>query len=152
MTICTCDRTDITNYDHNAYTFAPKYGDESTAYHCHMISVVLFFYSNKLQSMLVDYSVTEMGCFDDYSGTAPLAKRMRGNGITTFLLHVSQCITFHMTKFVTETLIAEASLKSFYSRLVFKVIKDFVTSNNFEVARKRFHYESGNPEAFQKQN
>ena len=35
-------RTDITNYDQNAYTFAPTYGDESTAYHRHMISVVVF--------------------------------------------------------------------------------------------------------------
>ena len=44
--------------------------------------------------MLVDYSVTEMGCFDDYLDAAPHAKAMRVNGITTFLLHVAQCITF----------------------------------------------------------
>ena len=36
-------RTDITNDDQNAYTFGPTYGDESTAYHCHMISVDVFF-------------------------------------------------------------------------------------------------------------
>ena len=36
--------TDIKNDDKNAYTFAPTYGDESTAYHRHMISVVVFFY------------------------------------------------------------------------------------------------------------
>ena len=44
--------------------------------------------------MLVDYSVTEMGCFDDYLDAAPHAKAMRLNGITTFILHVAQCITF----------------------------------------------------------
>ena len=44
--------------------------------------------------MLVYYSVTEMGCFGDYLDAAPRAKIMRVNGITTFLLHVSQCITF----------------------------------------------------------
>ena len=44
--------------------------------------------------MLVDYAVTEMGCFDDYSDAAPRAKNMRENGITTFLLHVYQCVTF----------------------------------------------------------
>ena len=82
--------------------------------------------------MLVDYSVTEMGCFDDYLDAAPHIKAMRLNGITTFLLHVAQCITFRQTKFVTAAIIAEASLKSFYSRLGFKVIRDFATSPNFE--------------------
>ena len=70
-------RTDVTNDDEKAYTFAPTYGDESTGYHCHMISVVMFFYSNTLKSMLVDYAVTEMGCFDDYLDAAPRAKTMR---------------------------------------------------------------------------
>ena len=100
--------------------------------------------------MLVYYSVIDMGCFDDYLDAAPRAKNTRGIGITTFLLHVSQCITFHQTKFVTETLISEALLKSFYSRLVLKVIRDFATSPNFEEARKRFNYESVKSEAFQK--
>ena len=58
--------------------------------------------------MLVDYAVTEMGCFGDYSDAAPRAKTMRGNGITTFLLHVYQCTTFHQTQLVTATLIAKA--------------------------------------------
>ena len=54
-----------------------------------MISVVVLFYSKTLKSMLVDYAVIEMGCFDDYSGAVPRAKTMRGNSITTFLLHVA---------------------------------------------------------------
>ena len=66
--------------------------------------------------MLMDYEVTDMGCFDDYSDAAPHAKTMRGNGITTIILHVSQCINFHQTQFVTATLISEALLRSFYSR------------------------------------
>ena len=53
-----------------------------------MISVVVFFYSNTLKIMLVDYAVTEMGCFGDYSDAATRAKTMRVNGITTFILHV----------------------------------------------------------------
>ena len=64
-----------------------------------------------------------MGCFDDYSDAAPRAKTMRGNGITTLVLHVDQCITFHLKKIVTATLIAKALLNSFYSRLGFKFIK-----------------------------
>ena len=44
----------------------PTYGDESTGYHSHMISVVVFFYSNTLKIMLVDYAVIYMGCFNDY--------------------------------------------------------------------------------------
>ena len=52
---------------------------------------------------------------------------------------------------VTATLIAKASLKSFYSRLGFKVVKTFATSPNFEKARKQFNYESGKLKAFQKQ-
>ena len=87
----------------------------------------------------------------DYLDVAPHAKAMRVNGITTFIFHVSQFITFRQTKFVTATLIAEASLKSFYSRLGFKVIKDFANSHNFEEARKQFHYESGKSKAFKKQ-
>ena len=81
--------------------------------------------------MLVDYAVSEMGCFDDYSDAASRAKTMKGNGITTFLLHVYQCTTFHQTKLVTATLIDKASLKSFYSRLGFKVIIDFANSPIF---------------------
>ena len=70
-----------------------------------MISVVVFSYSNTLQSMLVDYAVTDMGCFDDYSDAAPRAKTMRGNGITTFLLHVAQCITLNQTTFLQQHLL-----------------------------------------------
>ena len=92
-----------------------------------------------------------MGCFDDYSDAAPRAKNKRVNGITTFLLHVAQCITFHQTKFVTETLIFKASLKPFHSRLGFKIIKYFATYPNFEEARKRFHCESGKYRSLQKQ-
>ena len=60
--------------------------------------------------MLVYYAVTDMDCFDDYSDAAPRAKTMRVNGITTFILHVVQCITLHQKRFVTATLIAEALL------------------------------------------
>ena len=101
--------------------------------------------------MLVDYAVTEMVYFDEYLYAAPRAKTMRGSGITTLLLHISQCITFNQTKFVTATLISEARLDSLYSRLGFKVIKDFATSPNLEKARKRFHYESGKSKGLQKQ-
>ena len=92
-----------------------------------------------------------MSCFDDYLYAAPRAKTMRGDGITTFILHFTQCITFNQTKFVTATIISEARLKLLYSRLGFKVIKDFATSPNFEKARKPFNYESGNSKALQKQ-
>ena len=53
--------------------------------------------------------------------------------------------------FVTATIISEASLNSFYSRLGFKVINDLATLPNFEEACKQFHYESGKSKAFQKQ-
>ena len=96
-------RTDIMNDDQNSYAFAPTYGYGSTYFHRHMISVVLFFYSNTLQSMLVDYKITEMGCFDDCSDAEPRAKTMRGNGINTFLLHIFQCITFNQTYFYSNT-------------------------------------------------
>ena len=88
-------RTKNTNDDEQAYTFCSLYGGESTGFHCHMISVVVFSYSETLESMLVDYAVIEMGFLDDYSGAAPQGKIMRGNGITTFLLHVAQCIIFN---------------------------------------------------------
>ena len=98
------------NDDQKAYEFAPTYGDGYTAFHRHMISVVVFSYKNKLQSMFVDYTVIEMDCFDDYSDAAPHAKTMRVNGINTFLLHVYQYITFNHF-FVTATLISETRLK-----------------------------------------
>ena len=50
-----------------------------------------------------------------------------------------------LSNFLTVKIIAEASLKSLYSKLDFKVINHFTTSINFEKARKWFHYESGNP-------
>ena len=90
-----------------------------------------------------------MGCFDDYSDAAPHAKTMRGNGITTCILHVSQCIIFNQTNRIKTIFIANSSLKSFYSRLGFKVIKDFAISPNFEVTHKKFYYESGKSESLQ---
>ena len=92
--------------------------------------------------MLENYAVTDMDCFDDYLDSVPRAKIMRGNGITAFILQISLCITFNK-KNVTGTFIAEASLKSFYSRLGFKVIKYFMTYPNFEEAHKRFRHETG---------
>ena len=65
-----------------------------------------------------------MACFDDYSDADPRSKIMRVNGVSTFLLNVSKCITFRQTRFVIATLIAEVSLESLYSRLCFKIIKN----------------------------
>ena len=36
-----------------------------------MISVVVFYYSETIESVLVDYAVTEMGSLDDYLDAAP---------------------------------------------------------------------------------
>ena len=91
-----------------------------------------------------------MGFLDYYSDADPNHKSIRGNGITTFLLHFAQCIMFNKKNCVKTILIANASLKSFYSRSGFTVIKDFATSTNFEVARSRFHYEKGKSKAEQK--
>ena len=115
-----------------------------------MISVVVFLYPETLESLLVYYAVTEMGSLDDYLDSDPQGKSMRVIGITTFLLHVSQCIIFNQTNRVKTTLISKSSLKLFYSRLGFKVIKYFANYPNFEEARKRFHYESGKSKANQK--
>ena len=104
------------------------------------------------QSVYILRYLTEMGFFDDCLDAAPLAKTMRVNGVTTFLLHVSQCITFRQTQFVTATLISKLSLKSLYFRLGFKVIKYFTTSPHFEKACKRFNYESGKSNVLKKKN
>ena len=88
-----------------------------------------------------------MSFLDDYSDADPNHKSSRGNGITTFLFHVAQCIIFNLTNHVKTILIANASLKSFYSRLGFTVIKDFVTYTTFEAARSLFHYEKGKSKA-----
>ena len=101
--------------------------------------------------MLVDYSVTDMGCFDEYSDAVPRDQKMRGNGINTFILNVAQCINFNQTKFVTATIISEARLKSLYSRLYFKVIIYLVISTNFEKDRKWFHYKSEKSKVLQNQ-
>ena len=45
--------------------------------------------------MLADYAVTEIGFFDAYVDAVTRDKIMRVNGITTFLVHVAQCITFN---------------------------------------------------------
>ena len=129
-------RTENTDDDEKAYKFGPLYGGESTGFHRHMISVVVFSYSETLESMLVEYAATEMGFLNDYSDADPNHKSIRGNGITTFILHISQCIIFNQTYRIKTILIADASLKSFYSRLGFNVIKDFTNSPNFEEARK----------------
>ena len=58
-----------------------------------------------------------MGFLDDYSDADPNHKSIRGNGITTFLFNVAQCILFCLKYYVKKILIANASLKTFYSRL-----------------------------------
>ena len=138
--------------DENAYKFGPKYGGESTGLHWHMISVVVLYYSKTLKIMLIEYAATEMGFLDYYSDAYPNHKSIRGNGITTFLFHVAQCIIFCLTNSVKTILIANASLKTFYSRLGFTVNKNFVTSNTFEAACSRFHYETGKSKADQEKN
>ena len=100
--------------------------------------------------MLVEYAATEMVYLDDFYDADPNHKSFRENCITTFFLHVSQCIIFNQTNHVEKILIADASLKSFYSRLGFKVIKDFATSTNVEGARSRFHYKTEKSKAEQK--
>ena len=84
--------------------------------------------------MLVEYVATEMGFLDDYSYADTNHNIIRGNVITTFLLHVAKCIISNKTNRVKTTLIADALLNSFYLRLGFKVIKDFATSTNFDEA------------------
>ena len=91
-----------------------------------------------------------MVSLDDYLDDAPKGKIIRLNGITTFILHVAPCIIFNRKNRLKKTLIADALLKSFYSRLSFKVIKNFANSPNFEKACKRFHYESGKCKKYQK--
>ena len=61
--------------------------------------------------MLVDYAVTDIDCFDDNSDAAPQSRTIMGNGITAFILHGAQCITFNQTIFLG-TIIVEAQLKS----------------------------------------
>ena len=81
--------------------------------------------------MLVDYVVTDMGTFGNYLDAVPRSKTMRGDGITTFIFHVSQCIIINQTKFVTALLIPEDWLNSLYLRLDFNTIKEFATSPYF---------------------
>ena len=47
-------RTKNTDDDENAYEFDHKYGGIFTGFHQHMISVVVFSYSETLKSMLVE--------------------------------------------------------------------------------------------------
>ena len=100
--------------------------------------------------MLIEYAASEMGFLDKYSDADPNRKSIGRNGITTFLFHVDQCIHFCLTNHVKTILIANFSLKTFYSRLGFSVIKYFATSTTFEAARRRFHYETGKSKADQK--
>ena len=124
-------RTKNMKDDENAYKLGPKYGGEFSGLHRHMISVVVFYYSETLKSMLIEYVATEMGFIDDYYDSDPNHKSIRGNGITTFLFHVAQCIIFNLKNQVKTIFIAIVSLMTFYSRLVFSVIKDFATSTSW---------------------
>ena len=89
----------------------PTYGNVYTNFQRQIISVFVFFYSDTLQNMLVDYAVIEMGWFGDYSDAAPHAKTIRQNGIASFLLHISYCIIVDNNNSVISTPVAEAPLK-----------------------------------------
>ena len=73
-------RTKKTKDDENAYKLSPNYGGESSGLHQHMISVVVFYYSETLKIMLIEYAATEMDFLDDYSDADPNNKSIRGNG------------------------------------------------------------------------
>ena len=64
-------RTKYTNNYEQAYKFCPLFGDESTGFHLHLISVVVFSYSETLESVLVVYAVTEMVFLHDSLDAAP---------------------------------------------------------------------------------
>ena len=66
--------------------------------------------------------------------------------------HCKPIVFFCLPNSVKTILIANDSLKSFYSRLGFTVIKDFVTSTTFEAARSLFHYKTGKSKADQKKS
>ena len=51
-------RTKNADDDENAYKLGPKYGGESNGLHRHMISVLLFSYSETLKRMLIEYAAT----------------------------------------------------------------------------------------------
>ena len=57
--------------------------------------------------MFVEYVATEMGFLDDSSDADTNQKSIRGNVITTFLLHVAQCIIFNKTNRVKTILICQ---------------------------------------------
>ena len=124
--------------DEKANKFGPLHGGESAGFHRHMISVVVFSYSWTIEIMLVDYAVTEMGSLDDYLHAAPQGKSMRRNGITTFLLHVSQCTIFNKTNRVKTTIIAKAIVEVILFKVRFQGYKRFANYLNFEEARKHF--------------
>ena len=64
-----------------------------------------------------------MGFVDDYYDADSNQKSISGNGITTFLFHVSQCILFCLTNYVKTILISNASLKSFIQGWVSRLLK-----------------------------
>ena len=131
--------------DENAYKLGPKYGGESSGLHRHMISVVVFSYSETLKSMSIEYAATEMGFLDDYSDADPNHKSIRVNGITTFIFHVAQCIILNLTNQVRTIFIANVSLKTFYSRLGFSVIKSSASRFKFSRSRKIFNNRETQP-------
>ena len=57
---------------------------------------------------------------------------------------------FQSKNHVKTRLITNVSLKTFYSRLGFTVIKYFLTSTTFEVDRRQFHYDTEKSKAYQK--
>ena len=70
--------------DENAYKFGPKYGGEFTGFHQHIISIVVFSYSQTLKSMLIEYAATEIGFLDDYLDSDPNHKSIKRNVVIPF--------------------------------------------------------------------
>ena len=97
-------RTKNTDDDEKAYKFGPKYGGEFTGFRW------VFSYSETHKSMLVEYAATEMGFLDDYYDAVPNHNSIRGNGITTFIFQVAQCILYCLTNSFKTINISNASL------------------------------------------
>ena len=73
--------------------------------------------------MLIKYAATEMGFLDDYFDADPNHKSIRGNGITTYFFHVSQCILFCIKILLKQYLLPIPHLRHFIQGWVSRLLK-----------------------------
>eukprot|EP00978_Attheya_sp_CCMP212_P047467 scaffold421380_cov51-Attheya_sp.AAC.1 len=111
--------------------------DNETEFNKTMFCVVTFSVDEDIGTS-IDYCGTQPNGFSHYTTRAPANYKDRGCGLMNFLLHVTQCIGWIVSRKLDTYLICPTAVSNFYRRIGFKQDPTMATRNELEPFCIRF--------------